>query len=268
MAEGLVPAGPGLWVASAPGAAVSYPEDGSGFCLGLEDGSFWFRHRNRCIVDLVRRFPPAGTVWDVGGGNGFVSRGLLEAGFAAALLEPSREGAENARRRGIPTVVCATLADARFRPGSLPAAGLFDVLEHVADDGGFLDLLHRCLAPGGRLYLTVPAHAWLWSDNDRHAGHFRRYGEPGLRRLLAGHGFRVDWCSPFFGPLVLPILLLRSLPSRLGRKRDAAQTARQHAPGGPAPALLGRLLGREERRLARGERAALGSSLLLTASAV
>jgi SAM-dependent methyltransferase len=269
VADGVVPDGSGLWVARATTAAVSYPAGGSDFCLGLEDGSFWFRHRNRCIVDLVRRFPPAGTVWDVGGGNGYVSRGLMEAGFEAALLEPSRAGADNARRRGLPTVVCATFEDARFRPGSLAACGLFDVLEHTADDGGFLDLLRRALAPGGRLYLTVPAHPWLWSDNDRHAGHFRRYTEGGLGALLAAHGFRVDWSSPFFGPLVLPIFLLRSLPGRIGRARagDPERTARQHAPGGPAPALLGRLLAREERRLAAGRRLALGASLLVAASA-
>jgi SAM-dependent methyltransferase len=268
LADNLVPAEPGLWVSRTAASTVSYPEDGSAACLAIEDGSFWFRHRNRCIVDLVRRFPPAGAVWDLGGGNGYVSRGLAEAGFEVALLEPGRAGADAARRRGLSTVVCATFEDARFRDGSLAACGLFDVLEHVADDGSFLTLLHHALAPGGRLYLTVPAHPWLWSDNDRHSGHLRRYTEPGLRALLAARGFRVDWSSPFFGPLVLPIFLLRSLPGRFGRARagDSARTARQHAPGGPAPALLGRLLEREARRLAAGGRVAVGSSLLVAAS--
>jgi 2-polyprenyl-3-methyl-5-hydroxy-6-metoxy-1,4-benzoquinol methylase len=55
------------------------------------------------------------------------------------------------------------------------------VLEHIDDEQAFLREIRRCLAPGGRIYLSVPAGRWLWSDDDVQAGHFRRYTCASLR---------------------------------------------------------------------------------------
>ena len=125
----------------------TYPDAGNAFCFQVEDGSFWFHHRNACILGAVRRFPPAGPVFDIGGGNGFVARGLVQQGFPAVVVEPGPEGARNARSRGLDPVVCAALDDAGFRPGALPAAGLFDVLEHLDDDVDVLRRLGVLVAP-------------------------------------------------------------------------------------------------------------------------
>ena len=40
--------------------AISYPEEGNEACFEIEDQSFWFRHRNNCIRELVMNFPPRG----------------------------------------------------------------------------------------------------------------------------------------------------------------------------------------------------------------
>ena len=40
--------------------AISHPEEGNEACFDVEDQSFWFRHRNDCIRELVRNFPPRG----------------------------------------------------------------------------------------------------------------------------------------------------------------------------------------------------------------
>ena len=65
---------------------VSYPDEGNRDCLGIEESSFWFSHRNRCIAATVGNFPPQGAIFDIGGGNGLVARGLVEAGFP--VIEP------------------------------------------------------------------------------------------------------------------------------------------------------------------------------------
>jgi hypothetical protein len=72
----------GIWY-SAETRPVSYPSDGNDACFALEDVSFWFAHRNDCIVAAARKFPPppGEAIFDLGGGNGFVARGLLDAGF-------------------------------------------------------------------------------------------------------------------------------------------------------------------------------------------
>src|SRR5215813_1634544 len=91
---------PGFWVANAS-SPVSYPEDGNAECRSVEDSSFWFAHRNACIVEVMKRFPPSGLILDIGGGNGFVSLALEKAGWEVALIEPGIQGAINAKARGL-----------------------------------------------------------------------------------------------------------------------------------------------------------------------
>jgi len=53
----------------------------------LQEGSFWFRGRNRLIQDLVLRFfPAAATLLEVGCGSGFVLAGLRAVLPAAQLV--------------------------------------------------------------------------------------------------------------------------------------------------------------------------------------
>ena len=180
-------------------ATLSYPQDGHARYLLLEDGSYWFAHRNRIIADALRRHPPPGLLLDVGGGNGYVTRRLLDEGFDAALLEPGPVGAGNARRlRGIPRVIQSTLEEAGLAPASLGAAGCFDVLEHVEDDAGLVARIHGLLVPGGLLFATLPARSWLWSRADEEAGHHRRYSRDGVSRML-GAGFELIRFTSFFG---------------------------------------------------------------------
>ena len=118
---------------------VNYPDDGNDECFEIEENSFWFHHRNNCIIEMIKSYPPVhnGLIFDIGGGNGFVSRGLLNSGFNVVLVEPGPSGAKNAKRRGIPHVICATTHTAKFKTETIPAIGVFDVVEHIEDDIGF-----------------------------------------------------------------------------------------------------------------------------------
>jgi SAM-dependent methyltransferase len=249
--------------------SVSYPADGNAVCFQLEDESFWFKHRNRCILEAVRQFGPAGRIVDVGGGNGFVARALIDAGYKTTVLEPGEEGAENARRfRKIPDVICGTLDGAGLAPESVPAAGLFDVLEHIEDDGAFLATLRAVLVPGGVVYLTVPALQWLWSITDVEAGHFRRYSTSDLRRTFERAGFEVLYVTYFFEILLVPFFLLRTLPYKLGlgKPRDASDYHGEHtAGGGMISAILARLLARETGAIAERRTMWTGTSCLVVA---
>jgi SAM-dependent methyltransferase len=258
----------GVWVAGG-GAAVSYPAHGHADCWRIEDGSFWFRHRNRCILAAIERHPPRGPVFDVGGGNGFVAAALAGAGREVVLVEPGPQGAANASARGLRNVVCATLDDAGFAPGSLPAVGLFDVVEHVRDDGAFLRMVAALTAADGLLYVTVPAHRALWSAEDAEAGHFRRYDRPSLQAVVGAAGYETLYCSYFFRPLVLPIAMSRALPYRLGLRRRAATgqaIAREHGSGGGwAARAMQALLEPEAGHVAAGRTMHHGASILLVA---
>lgn len=258
----------GVW-RSTRSSNISYPETGNLVCSQLEDSSYWFAHRNDCISAVVRRFPPRGCILDVGGGNGFVTKRLLEDGFAATLLEPGAVGARNGKElRQIPEVICATLEDAAFVRESVHAVGCFDVVEHIPDDGNFLGRLHELLTPSGMLYGTVPAHPWLWSQSDDSAQHHRRYTRDRVSKVLDEAGFEVRFFTYFFAPLILPILMFRVVPFRLGlsRGRNLLSDEAEHCTsGGLAIVAVKRWLRIEAGRIARGVESRVGASALFVA---
>ncbi len=256
----------GIW-SSGRAARVAYPEGDHATCFGLEDTSFWFRHRNRAIVAAVSRFPPEGFILDIGGGNGFVARGLIDAGFETVLLEPGAEGARNARRsRRIPDVICASLDNAGIHDGVVPAAAMFDVIEHIEDDRAAVAQVHRILKPGGLFFLTVPAYNWLWSGADVDALHFRRYSPATMRAALAAH-FDIVYMTALFSRLVPAFFAARTLPYALGVKRRSANHFKaEHQPGGKTGAtLIERFLAHEIRSVENGRSLRWGSTLLVVA---
>lgn len=267
-------AGPDGLYRSSTLAEVSYAADGHEECFGIEDQSFWFRHRNNCISAMVERHPfEASPLLDIGGGNGFVAQRLQQDGREVVLIEPGQAGALNAYRyRGLSKVVCATVEDAGFTPGAFGAVGMFDVIEHIEADRPFLENAVRpLLAPGGRLYLTVPCHHWLWSRADVDAGHFRRHTLTTLENLLHGL-FQIDYASYFFRPLLVPQFLLRALPYKMGFGSNNGGVLSKEAEHGTTTGFavdaVERLLSPEVEAIRQGRIMKVGASALLAATCI
>jgi hypothetical protein len=261
----------GIWHA-AEEEAISYPSEGNTQCFEIEDKSFWFQHRNACIAAAVKRFPPRGNgpIFDVGGGNGYVAKGLMDAGWDVVLVEPGPAGARNAKNRGLQNVVCSTTQSAGFRPGSMPAIGVFDVVEHIEDDVGFLGHLHYLLEPGGMLYLTVPAYNCLWSDEDVYADHYRRYSSRNLRELCSKTEFDVKLLTGMFQWLIAPIFCFRALRYRLlGKSKNTIGDLNATKTDHTLPPWLGALANRSQARelhwISQSRSLSFGASLLLVA---
>lgn len=258
---------PGVWFAKSQ-SRISYPDDASTWCFEVEQQSFWFRHRNRCILTALKRFPPAGPLFDIGGGNGFVTKAIVDSGFDAVLVEPGIGGIRNAVARGLNPVICATLEDAGFRSQTLPAVGIFDVLEHIANEQSFLRTIHHLCIPGGRLYITTPAYSMLWSDEDNYAGHYRRYTKRKLMHALIKAGFCIEYMTYIFIILPFPIFLMRSVPYYLGLRRGIKieREYREHRPMKGYPGHLMELLFLTElHAIQRGFSIPFGSSCLVIA---
>jgi SAM-dependent methyltransferase len=137
---------------------------------------------------------PPGRLLDVGAGRGrFVARARA-AGWYAHGIEPSRRGVEGARACGI-ELVSSGIDDARVPTGSLDAATLWHVLEHLDDPGKALERIASWLRPGGMLVVGVPnlgsvqarlgGARWYHLDVPRHRTHFT---VAGLETLLRAHG--------------------------------------------------------------------------------
>jgi SAM-dependent methyltransferase len=258
----------GVWRTTAQ-SGVSYPDQGHDTCHGVEDDSFWFAHRNRCISALIGHDPPdRGLPFaDVGGGNGYVASMVKDLGFHVVLVEPGASGIAHARERGIGELVQASIVDLEIQPGRLGAIGLFDVLEHIEHPDGALRSLRDMLADGGKIYATVPAHGWLWSSADSEAGHYRRYTTRQLEALFSECGFDVGLCSYYFWPLPLPMFLLRGLPERMRlRKAPKPREARVGSEHRHHSRFLRWLLSFEVSALGRGHRVPFGASCIVVAT--
>jgi len=200
---------------------ISYPEEGNADCAQIEDNSFWFKHRNKCIETVVKKYGEGKPFFDIGGGNGFVAKGIQLLGIETVLVEPGISGCLNAQKRNIKTIVCSTLEDAGFLPNNLPSAGMFDVVEHIEDDITFLKNIYAFLETNGLVYITVPAYQMLWSYEDDYAGHFRRYTIESISDKLRAVGFEMVYSTYIFSILPLPIFLTRSLPSKFSKSKPA-----------------------------------------------
>lgn len=69
---------------------------------------------------------------------------------------------------------------------------LLDVIEHVADDQGFVaDIVGNLMSVGGWVLASVPAYPILFSDHDRRLRHFRRYRPRQFGLMLQGAGLEM-----------------------------------------------------------------------------
>ena len=252
--------------------SISYPDDGNDNCFEIEDNSFWFRHRNNCIIEMIKNYPSPirSPIFDVGGGNGFVSKGLLDAGFDVVHVEPGHDGAMNAKKRGITHVICGTTHTAKLKPDTIPAIGVFDVVEHIEDDIEFLNHLWELLIPGGMLYLTVPAYQLLWSNDDIDAGHFRRYNLNNIEKTISSAGFKISYSTYIFIFLPVLVFLCRTLRFRLklynrSKKNNVRRKNNHILPTGISGKLINSILSWELKRMKRNEKIYFGGSCMVAA---
>ena len=173
-----------------------------------ESRHFWFIARRELIVSLFEKYVDRGKrVIEVGAGTGSVARSLVAAGYSPCVGELQLNGLRYARSYGIDECYQFDLYKPPFS-SEFDVVGMFDVLEHLDDAGRVLDNINKMLRTGGHVFLTVPAHQWLWNREDRIAGHKRRYRKQQLVEQIEAAGFRVLECRYFF-ILLLPLLLLR-----------------------------------------------------------
>lgn len=251
--------------------SISYPGTGNEICSQLEDNSFWFQHRNNCICQSVKKYCPGNIFFDIGGGNGFVARGLEDAHITTVLVEPGIQGCLNAQKRGLKNIICSTLEEAHFKQDALPAVGLFDVIEHIQDDINFLQSIYHSLQKDGFIFITVPAFQQLWSDEDIEAGHYRRYTITGLTGKLKAIGFEIAYSTYLFSILPIPIYLFRSIPAKPGLKKKSTNPDIDKHKGdhnkrkGVLGALLNKAWKWEIKRIKQGKAIPFGSTCFIIA---
>lgn len=246
---------------------VSYPEKANDDCFRFEDESWWFQNRNKLIISVVKQFTSGQLFLDIGGGNGYVAKGLQDAGETVVLVEPGHQGAINAQKRGLKQIICSSIEDVGIKENTIEAVGLFDVIEHIEDVQTFLNHINRLMRPGGHVFITVPAYQLLWSIDDDYAGHYRRYTLKSLERVMQSSGFEKVRHTYFFSFLVLPILFSRTIAQRLLKKKavkvgSAEKAAKEHINKGLGGKFIAAICSFERRLITGGMQIPMGASCL------
>jgi SAM-dependent methyltransferase len=205
-----------------------FARDGGGFKAGyyaelarLEGANFWFRARNALILWAIGKYCGRfQSFLEIGCGTAYVLSGVAGA-YPSARLRGSEifvAGLGFAAQR-LPSAEFVQM-DAREIPfrEEFDVVGAFDVIEHIEEDERVLAQMHAALKPGGCIVITVPQHAWLWSETDEYACHVRRYSASELHRKIEAAGFEIERSTSFVSAL-LPALMA----SRLARKKSAGK---------------------------------------------
>jgi 2-polyprenyl-3-methyl-5-hydroxy-6-metoxy-1,4-benzoquinol methylase len=135
-------------------------------------------------------------VLDVGAGNGAFMAEALKRAPALAIFgaEFSHAAIDLAHPRIRARLAPCDLQGRQPLPwdGGFQVITCMEVLEHLPDDELALSHIADALAPGGRLFISVPAWESNWGPQDVTAGHVRRYEPRALRERIERVGLRLE----------------------------------------------------------------------------
>jgi SAM-dependent methyltransferase len=173
----------------------------------------------------ARLFHQAGSVFEMGCGNGMMLDTLRRGGWQAIGSERTEAAARIARDQFGLTVVIGGI-EAVDPVLSFDLILLNQVLEHLDHPDAAIDQLSGRLKPGGHLIINVPNFAswqarfggigWYHLDAPRHLHHFSL---PGMTALIARHGLAIERIS-YVSPEHDPYGWVQSVLNRLDRRAN------------------------------------------------
>lgn len=214
-----------------------------------DQAHWWYRGRRKVLEALIKRVArPAdgGRVLEVGCGTGHNLAMLEQFGSLDAIeVDPAvRAIAEKRLGRAVGSAPLPDLAG--VQDATYDLIGSFDVIEHVEDDRGALAGIARCLKPGGKFVMTVPAHRWMWSAHDEVNHHHRRYSKADLKRLFAGSPLKLEGMG-YLNSLLFPVAIAARAVGKVTGRNDSDDAL----PPAPLNVALQAIFAQEARLIGR-----------------
>lgn len=215
----------------------------------LDSKHWWYRARREILSDLIaRKIEPKanGRVLEVGCGTGHNLAMLGRFGTVDAVEIDSVARGVAEKRLGKPISGEALPELKGIDRGAYDLVASLDVVEHVEDDVAALKALASCVAPGGRLLITVPAFPFMWSAHDVVNHHHRRYTRKTLKKAIADAGLELELLS-WFNSVLFPLAATARLWGRVTGKEDSDDAL----PPAPVNRLFEALFGLERHLVGR-----------------
>ena len=179
--------------------------------MNEEEKHWWFIGRRFIIRNILKAFisQKVGKALDVGCGTGTNTLMLRDFANQVVGLDSNKEALSFAKKRNPDLIpVLASFPEGFNESGKFDLITMFDVLEHIEDDGRVLGKISYYLSDGGVVILTVPALPILWTEHDQMFGHRRRYRKKQLADLIKQNtSLRIERLS-YFNSLLLPLIFL------------------------------------------------------------
>lgn len=193
-----------------------------------EETYWWHVGRRKLAFTLLQKY-----VFDQGAGNPIMDAGCGTGGNMEVLqafgqvfgVDKEEAALSFCRKRGLKNLYLADITKALpFEDSYFSLVTGFDMLEHVEDDERALQEFHRILKPGGTLFLTTPAHPFLWSKWDEVCDHKRRYESQELRQKVEAAGFKIKRFSSSNFFIFPPAVFVRKLKETLIPNKEGYST--------------------------------------------
>ncbi|MGJ3648517.1 class I SAM-dependent methyltransferase [Sphingomonas sp. GlSt437] len=184
---------------------------------------WWYRARRDILADYLARYgalPKAAHILEIGAGTGHNLPMLARFGEVDAIEIDDAARAIASERLGKAVGAAPLPALTGVPRGAYDLIAVLDVVEHIEDDVAALAAMRDCLAPGGKILITVPAHQWMWSAHDVVNHHKRRYSKATLKAALDKAGLSPTHFG-YFNSLLFPLATAARLAGRLTGKDDS-----------------------------------------------
>jgi SAM-dependent methyltransferase len=215
----------------------------------LDQRHWWYRARRKVLASLIARVvrPQRGSrILEVGCGTGH-NLAMLDMFGSVEAIEVDPAARSLAEQRLGRPVGSAPLPELAGVPdGAFDLIGSFDVIEHIEDDRAALTGIARCLKPGGKFVMTVPAHQWMWSAHDVVNHHHRRYSKSSLTTLFERSPLKLERIG-YLNSLLFPVAVAARAAGKLRGKDDGDDTL----PPAPLNAALEAVFAQEARLIGR-----------------
>lgn len=158
--------------------------------------------RKRLILKILNKYikeKKNATLLDVGCGTGDYSIKLAKLGFYVTAFDFSeyaiKKAVSNCKELGIENVNFQLDDITKFNTNKkFDVILISEVLEHIDNDLEIFKKYTNFINEEGFILCSVPFDPALWSQEDEHAGHIRRYDRNRINLLLEASNFQItDW---------------------------------------------------------------------------